>query len=131
MELAAIRNNKQREALLDHLKGYRLPFKIAIQEVHPNRSLDANAYYWGVVIKMIADAMGEVPARVHNEFKKMFLLEYAPDKNNKWSTRVRSTTELGDQEYMLYVLKVRTTAMIHLGIDIPLPNEVILNDEKV
>lgn len=128
MELAAIRNNRQREELIDHLKSYRLPFKIAIQEIHPSRSVDANSYYWGVVIKMIADTTGHTPEEIHEYYKTLFLTDYAPNKINEWSLRVRSTTELDRAEFMNYALKVRAHAMVNTGIDIPLPNEVIVND---
>ena len=129
MELAAIRNNRQREALLEQLKGYRLPFKIVVQEIYPARSVDANAYYWGVITKMIAIETGHTAEELHEYYKRMFLVDYAPNKKNEWSLRVKSTTELDQREFMSYALKVRAQAMLDLGIDIPLPNEVIVNEK--
>lgn len=128
MELFVIRNNKQREKLIEIIENYRLPFKGVLQDIFPNRSISANSYYWGVLLKILSEETGHTPEELHKHYKRILLLQYRPDKTGKWNLRVLSTTELNQEEFMEYCLKVRAQAMVDLRINLPLPNEVIINE---
>ena len=89
------------------------------------RSNPQNAYYWGVVIKMIADHTGERPDRIHGVLTDMYLK--VADCLGK--ERVKSTTELTTVEFEEYAESCRRWASIALDMYIPLPNEVEVPNE--
>jgi len=68
MKLFAIRNNKQRDELVDIIKNYRLPFKGVLQDIYPDRSVDFNAYYWGVLLKILSDELDHTPKELSEFF---------------------------------------------------------------
>ena len=81
-----------------------------------NRSLNANRYYRGVVLKMIADLTEDNQQDLHNQFKK----EYCGG---------RSTSELNTKEFHEYISKIRAWARKELALRIPEPNEPPIFDE--
>lgn len=93
------------------------------------RSNQQNAYYWGVVIKLITDDCGygerDEILSVHDTLRTMFL------KRNGFlgKPRVMSTTELSTKEFEEYLEQVRRWAAIALSVQIPLPNEVEIPSE--
>ena len=128
MELFVLRNNKQRESLIEtHIREYRLPFKLLTQEIHPRRSLDQNAYLFGVVYKYISNETGHTVREIHSFYKNEFNIEYGPDIDGHWALRYKSSTEFSTVEMEQFSMMVRAHAMIELGIDIPLPNECIVD----
>jgi hypothetical protein len=82
------------------------------------RSDNQNRYYWGVVIKLIADFTGYFDHEVHDTLKSIFLWDYTQKM-----PRVRSTSDLTTAEFEEYLLKCRQYADTELSIFIPLPNE--------
>jgi hypothetical protein len=92
------------------------------------RSVEQNAYYWGVVIKILADDLGYVgPGEredLHNELRGMFLV-----KVGKLGKRVvESTTRLDTETFERYLAAIRGWADEFQNIKIPLPNEVEESD---
>lgn len=100
---------------------------MVIREQKNKRSNNQNAYYWGVVIKMIGDHCGystrEELDGVHAELADMFLkvVKHGIDRD---ITVVRSTSSLTTQEFETYCADVRMWAAVALGMNIPEPNEV-------
>lgn len=47
--------------------------ELTIKKVRKTRSLNQNAYYWAVVLKVISDHTGYDPEDLHNHFKYYFL----------------------------------------------------------
>ena len=93
---------------------------ITIKRKTKIRSNNQNSYYHGVVVKLIADHIGEFePEKVHNMLRWMFLR----DKTGNYDT-VKSTTDLTTVEMEDYLSKCRMWANIQLGCNIPLPGEV-------
>lgn len=82
------------------------------------RSIDWNAYYFGVVIRYISDETGEDGLVIHDFLGFKFL---RLTKNTR-----RSTASLNNSEFKTYCLQCRVWAFEVLKIFIPLPNEVIL-----
>lgn len=89
-----------------------------------NRSLAANRYYWGVVIKELQKHTGIDTEDLHEVLKFRF--------NKKKVDITGDTTEIGastkgltSEEFIKYIEKVRMWAMEKLdGLYIPLPQEV-------
>lgn len=135
MDLYVIRNKKQLLDLTELMNNMRLPFKVAFQSIFPVRSLDMNAYYFGVVCKYIADVTGQSVEEVHEGYKKRFNykgdFEYNPKKGQyKFVFGVKSTASLDEKEFIDYVMKVRCDSEIDLHIIIPLPSETFINELK-
>lgn len=117
---------------------------IQVRKFRRQRSNDQNAYYWGVVIPIIQEAIGNLrerethadiqdavgastaglenivdPEDVHDILKFQFLRSYVAGVFE----RVKSTTDLDTLAFEDYLSRVRTWATQELGVFIPLPNE--------
>ena len=90
-----------------------------IRKAKKPRSLNQNAYYFGVVCKQFAIESGYTPNEAHQELAREFL---SYEKNGKMF--VRSTTELSTIEFENYLTECRNLAEKHYNCVIPLPNEV-------
>lgn len=104
--------------------------EIIVKEIERQRSNPQNAYYWGVVIKMIAEYSGYNATkadyeRVHDTLRMMFLKRQDGFLNKE---RVLSTTELNTSEFEEYLAQIRQWAAIALNLVIPLPNETVVPD---
>ena len=78
------------------------------------RSLDQNAYYWGVVIELMSDETGFTTEEMHEALKQKFLMI---EKNGMKFPR--STSSLTTGEFSEYVEKCKMFAAEWLGIFIP------------
>lgn len=89
-----------------------------------NRSPNQNRFYWGVVVPMIGEAMGETdPEAVHGVLKHEHNYYVATVR----STEIRvplSTAELNTADFEAYLERVRRWASEFFSMNIPLPNEV-------
>ena len=133
MNVSTIHNKKQLEEYIAYLREGRLPKKVADQDIYPLRSLESNAYYWGIVLKHISDATGHTELQCHEEFKKMFLFKYdvkyiINQNRYEWTAGVWSTTKIDNREIWEYIMKIRVFAETELRIVIPLPNECFINE---
>lgn len=97
---------------------------IEIQKQKMTRSIRQNRYYWGVVLKIVADELGYFPEEMHHCFATMFLKKIIKIGDREVET-YNSTTRLKTDEFEDYLEKIRIFAAKELGIIIPLPNEVI------
>jgi hypothetical protein len=102
------------------LKGKRV--ELSIRPETKQRSNNQNAYYWGVVVKMIADEIGEDTETVHELLKDKFNRSEIIIKGNP-ETVSKSTTELSTEEFNQYIEKIQIWAANFLGITIPDPNQ--------
>ena len=128
MKTFVIRTNNARDKLIEFLKEAPLPYKIMQQPLGMKRTIDQNAYLWGVVYRRIADYSGQTTEEVHEGYKEKFRLEYSPDKKGIWKLRKRSTTEDSIYESWEYALFVRADAMVEMGLQIELPHENFVNE---
>lgn len=87
------------------------------------RTKRQNAYYWGVVVKMICEATGDMDKdSVHNGLKHAFLTDEAADLEKGVLAKVRSTTDLNKAEFFEYYIdRIRQWAIESLGLNIPDP----------
>ncbi len=116
------------DATIDTMQAYFKPMEgkpitMCVKLFGKKRSLDQNAYYWGVVIKLIADHSGYQGRaelkHVHDTLRGMFL-----ERDGLWRKKIiLSTTALSTVEFEEYQAKIRQWAAIALDLYIPEPNE--------
>lgn len=108
-------------------------FVLTLKEQKRKRSLNQNAYLWGVVYPAIVAVFREHGNNVDAEDVHDFLKDrvgklkqhfITPD--GEVLTGPGSTAKLTTTEFEAYLDKVRTWAAETLGIVIPLPNETTL-----
>jgi hypothetical protein len=103
---------------LDRLRGRRVA--VRIEPARKLRTLPENAYYWGVVLTMIAEETGHTPEEVHHS-EPIEALRRKLSAPLGWITG--STTDLSTVEFEDYLTRIRAWAATFLGMFIPLPNE--------
>ena len=96
--------------------------ELVVRRRRKQRSLQQNAYYHGVIVKILADHFGYRPAELHAALKYEFL-RVDPDDRRPLAT-VRSTTSLSTVEFEDFQERVRQWALEEHEVLIPLPNEV-------
>jgi hypothetical protein len=129
MESFVLRNAKELDNYLSWLKGQRLPLRIISQFIDRQRTLDQNAYLWGVVYKEIADYTGHTVDEVHEHFKTKKNVEYSFNpRTMMFELRVKSTTEFEVMDMGEYIDFICSEA-IDLGIRISEANEQFTNDD--
>ena len=86
--------------------------ELVLRERTEQRSEQQNAYYHGVVVKMISDATGHDPQETHQKMKDHF--------------KVGTTTKMKTAEFQEYIENCRRFAAEFLSLNIPDPNSVDL-----
>lgn len=105
-----------------HLKGKRVGVTVKPERKH--RTLQANAYYWKVVLGLIAEWSGHEREEVHDAMKEKFLSRTTIDfPGGKRLVVSPSTAELDTVEFQVYLDRVKRWAA-EQGLNIPDPNEV-------
>lgn len=95
---------------------------LTISKARKDRTDKQNAYYWGVVVKILADHFGYEQEEMHTELKRMFnpqASRLTVGETYGGSTRKLSTTEFND-----YIDRIVRWAAVENQIVIPDPNEV-------
>lgn len=107
------------------LKGKEVD--ITIRKHRKQRTIDQNAYYWGVVIPILADYFGhDNPEDMHEDLK----LEFNPMESKvKPGQKIGgTTTKMSTVEFMAsedsYVERICRWAAMEHGLYIPLPKKV-------
>lgn len=90
------------------------------------RSLNQNAYYFGVVVPMIGQAMGETDIDAVHEVLKHEHNYYITAIGKKEIRVPLSTAELDTMDFEAYLERVRRWASEYFSLYIPLPNEVVI-----
>lgn len=131
MDLFVIRNKRQLLELTEKLNQRRLPLRIAVDDIYPVRSVDFNAYYWGIVLKYISDASGHDVIEIHESYKQKFCLQIEFQFNRDKGIyepvfEVGSTAGMDEKAFMDYVFRVRVDGELLHGIVIPLPSEAFV-----
>lgn len=102
------------------------PVVVTIARQKSKRSIHANAYYWGVVVKMISDETGQDTESVH-EFLKREVNAQHVEMVNKATGEVYeawvggSTADLNVGDFFSFVERARAWAGQFLGLEIPDP----------
>lgn len=93
---------------------------LVVDEEKPQRSTNQNSYYWGIVLKMLADYLGYTVDEIHELMKYKFL----PKREVYGQEVVGSTQNLKTNEFEDYLSRIRSWGQSKLNLTIPLPNEV-------
>jgi hypothetical protein len=102
------------------------PVVVTVARQKSKRSIQANAYYHGVVVKMIANETGQDPESVH-EFLKREVNAQHVEMVNKATGEVYeswvggSTSDLNVGDFYAFVERARAWAGQFLGLEIPDP----------
>ena len=121
------------ESLNEYRKKFKFDqkFKIVIKRLTKNkiRSVEQNSYYWGVVIKILADDLGYIgpgeKEELHEALKSKFLVYMG-----KLGPQVMSTTKLDTETFERYLEAIRSWARRDRDIVIPLPNEAEADSDQ-
>lgn len=106
-----------------HVRGMeKSRVELKVCKFRRNRSADQNRYYWGVVVKLLADGFGYSPEEMHEALKFKFLR--VPSEAGRPLETVRSTADLTTVEFMDYIASIQTWAATEFSICIPDPNQV-------
>lgn len=109
----------------DHIKSLNSHrVELTLDKHRKPRSLNQNAYYWSVIVKMVADDAGYAKNeqdKAHDGLRLKFLRV----KGDKLDT-IKSTTELSTIEAEEYYENIRRWAA-EGGLIIPEPHQVDLN----
>ena len=130
MDFFVIRSKAKAEELCRLIMQKSLPFKVALQEVFPLRSLEANSYYWGIILYYISEATGHTPDECHEGYRKKF--NYSQEfvynrKTRQMQFRVGAgTTVVDEHKFYQFIFAVRADAEIELHIIIPMPSETFI-----
>lgn len=91
---------------------------VYIVDSKPVRTIPQNKYYWGIVVKYIAEYLGYDSNEVHEILKYKF---YYKDYNTKEGViRVgQSTSSMNKQEFTVYIDSIREWANDTLNVYIP------------
>lgn len=104
--------------------------KVSVKPFKSNRSLDQNAYYWGVVLQTIFEFLKEAggweeltdPEDLHELLK----LKFRPKTIKVKGTKIKigaSTKSLSSAEFSAYLEQVIAWATTTLDLTIPEPHE--------
>lgn len=97
---------------------------ITIKPYRKNRSDNQNRYYWGVVIKILADEFGFEPDEMHEVLKQKFLVSEKLRIGKEEFVVTKPSHDRDTVEFEEYLSKIRTWASVDLGVAIPLPNDI-------
>ncbi len=129
--LEALVANKQLE-FVDDITEYLAPYEgltveVTIKHKKFSRSDNQNRYYFGVVVKTLADHTGFTKDEMHEVLKHKFLRYWAtisgPEDYIEQVEFTKSTTDLNTAEMEQYLENIREWASIQLGCYIPEPGE--------
>jgi len=110
---------------LSTLNGKRV--QVTVEKIKNSRTTSQNRYYWGVVVKLIAQHTGHDPEQIHELLKQKFSPKWhwnTPATTTPTMSIPTSTTRLDTLEFVEYTEKCRLWANEFLGLEIPLPGEV-------
>lgn len=125
--IANLTNHQLTERFISEVERYLMtmkdgPVRVQISRYKRTRSSQANRYYWGVVIRLIAEYTGYTDDEVHAMLKMMFLRKRA----DGMPETVMSTSKLPTDKFEEYLETIRRWAAVDLGVFIPDPNQEVI-----
>ena len=106
--------------------------QVTVEKLKHNRTNGQNRYYWGVVVKLIAQHTGHDTEQVHELLKQLFSPKWCPFVSTASRSELlfgdlaipTSTARLDTIAFAEYTEKCRMWANEFLGLNVPLPDEV-------
>ena len=118
------------ERFQELLKSMSGGIEVVFRKIKSPRSNQQNRYYWGVIIKILADELGYDPTDLHFALRLRFLSMIEDNVTSGVLLVPKSTTGLSTAEFEAYQADIRRWAAGFLNISIPEPNEVELNESN-
>ncbi len=109
----AIVNLTEWERFLRTLNGQKC--EINVKKFRKKRTNPQNRYYFGVVVKILADHWGYT----HDEAHKAIAYEFLSKKEDGKPSTVRSTKSLNTADFAEYIEAVKKWAAVEWGCYIP------------
>lgn len=106
-------------------------WQLTIEKKKKSRSLNQNAYYWGVVIPMVRAALHDLGMKlsrqeVHELLKLKFLKKEIINENTgEVFEYIGGSSELTTTEFMDFTAELQQWSAEYLNIVIPSPNEQV------
>jgi len=104
------------------------PIIITVSKQKRQRSINQNAYYW-LILKLIGENLGYFAEEMHSVFAIMFLKKIITLGIHSIES-YRSTTKLSTVEFEEYLQNIRIFCSSELEIFIPLPNEILDEEDN-
>lgn len=114
-----------KQGLLHYDNSY---IDLLISKSVKKRSYNQNAYYFGVVVKLISQETGDDRAAIHEYLKNKFSQKRVITVAGETICYVLSTTKMNTVEFEDYLVLCREWASDFLTMRIPLPNEIEVPD---
>ena len=119
-----------KESLNNALKYFEGKEVDVIIKLHSSRrSNQQNKYYWAVIVKLISDHTGFTSDEVH----EILLDKFAEKKELKIGDEIHFVADrshkMKTDAFERYTEQIRIWAASELGVVIPLPNEIITDDQ--
>lgn len=100
---------------------------VTVMRAHATRSINQNRWYWGCVVKAVADHTGYTPKEVHEIYKALFLPRVVAIEGARGNVVAEfevggSTRQLNKLEFGEYCEQIREWAASELDVHIPDPD---------
>lgn len=107
----------------DAYDGYLLSLEgeveVVVRKRSKQRTLNQNQYYWGVVVRLIADETGHSSDEIHEMLKMMFLKDLIEIKGDMYET-IKSSSSLDTRGFSKdYIDRIKFWALDKLNLIIP------------
>lgn len=116
------------ELLREAVRGWRrCPVTVTIERQHATRSLEANSYYFGCVLKLLSEHTGYTVDELHEWAKARFIPKHVAlcDQNGEVRDDIvvgGTTTKLDKVQFYEYIEQIRQFASETLDVNIPDPD---------
>lgn len=107
-----------RNSFANYLLTLNGKVELTVKKYHRNRSNEQNRYWWGVVVKILADHLGYDSQEMHDALKWEFLRKDGP------MPTVKGTSKLNTKEFCELIERVQRWVAMTFQVYIPDPNEV-------
>lgn len=116
--------------LFNELKRSALPYKVKIEPIFQKRTDIQNKYYYGVVVKMIAEYLGYYPDECHRMLLRMFakLGEDEDEYGHKYDI-CESTSGMDTMRMEKYLEDIKTFFLTDFKLYIPNAGEQFEEEE--
>lgn len=97
--------------------------ELEVNRMRGLRSVEQNSYYWGIIVQMLSDYLGNTPQEMHDILKYLHNPKEITLPDGQTVREGESTTKLDTKEAEAYFERIRIWAQQDLNFIIPLPNE--------
>lgn len=96
--------------------------ELVLRKKRSKRSDQANRYYWGVVVEILAGHLGYDKDSLHDALKEKFLSSHERDGHGL--IRIGSTAKLNTSEFNDYIEQIKRWSAEHLQVYVPDPGQI-------